>query len=619
MFAGAGLPVPSLSGHSPMNTPIRSRCLRTTIQLSEVVLLCTAVSLMARFATASDSSTDVRKSTATKKPAVARRGGPTYGIEQIARINELVRQSWADHKLSPSPKASDFEWCRRVYLDIHGRLPTVPELERFVQDRSPNQKLNLVNRLLGEGSTSNEEDRKLNEAYADRYARNFATVWTNILIGRTGGNQRRDMTSREGLQEYLRTSLLANKPYNQLVVELVSAEGVNEPGAENYNGAVNFLTGKLEEDAVQATAKTAQIFLGLQVQCTQCHNHPFNDWKQSQFWQLNAFFRQTRVRRTSAQRDQAAVQLYNANFRGQSTSSGIEGKDEAWIYYELRNGSVGGALPVFVDGSTIAPSGLVSKVDRRRELARLIAQSEYMPTVMANRMWAHFLGYGFTKPVDDMGPHNPPSHPELLATLASEFRESGFNMKDLIRWIVLSEPYSLSARSTRYNERDDPTLGEKPQFSKFYLRQMTAEQLFESLIVATEADKTQASFTEQERAKAEWLRQFTIAFGTDDAGETTTFNGTIPQVLMMFNGELIRKATNGEKGSFFEQVASKRDLSYEDKVHYLFLSAVSRKANASEMRFCEGTLLVAHNGDQLKALQDVFWVLLNSNEFILNH
>jgi hypothetical protein len=605
-------------GLSPMNTPIAARHLRPRPQKVVVGFLTAAVALMAHFVMASDIGSEVQKSDAAKKP-VTRRGGPSYGIEQVAYINELVRRGWADHKLSPSPKASDFEWCRRVYLDIHGRIPTVSELDRFLLDRSPNQRLNLVNRLVGEGPAKDDDERKLNEVNAERFTRHFTTIWSNILIGRTGGNERRDMTSRAGLQEYLRDSLLANKPYNQMVVELVSAQGVNEPAQENYNGAVNFLAGKLDEDAVQATAKTAQIFLGLQVQCTQCHNHPFNDWKQSQFWQLNAFFRQTRARRTSVESGQAAVELYNVDFAGQSNLPDVEGKDEAWIFYELRNGAVGGALPVFVDDTAIDPSGRLSKIDRRSELAKLIAGSEYMPTVMVNRMWAHFLGYGFTKPIDDMGPHNPPSHPELLARLAADFRENDFNVKELIRWIVLSEPYSLSARSTRYNERDDPSLGEKPRFSKFYLRQMTAEQLFESLIVATDADKTQVSVTEQDRAKAEWLRQFTIAFGTDDGGETTTFNGTIPQVLMMFNGELIRKATNGETGSFLEQVASNRKLDYEDKVHFLFVSALSRKANAGEMRFCEGTLLAAHKGDQLKALQDVFWVLLNSNEFILNH
>jgi hypothetical protein len=602
-----------------MKTPFARRHRRSILyRTCGLGFLVGALGIAAHFAGAADVESKKESSARVKATVVSRRSGPGYGIEQVAYINELIRGGWADEKLSPSPPASDWEWCRRVYLDLHGRIPTVPELDRFLRDRSPNQKLNLVNRLLGEGPVQNDDDRKLNEAYTARYAQHFTTVWTNILIGRTGGNERRDRTSREGLRQYLRTSLVANKPYDQMVEELVSATGVNEPDQENYNGAVNFLAGKLDEDAIQATAKTAQIFLGLQVQCTQCHNHPFNDWKQSQFWQFNAFFRQTKTRRTSAERDQAAVEVYETDFHGQNVSADAAGKDEAWIFYELRNGSVGGALPVFVDGTAINPSGRLNAVNRRDELAALITHSQYMPTVLVNRMWAHFLGYGFTKPIDDMGPHNPPSNPELLERLATDFRDNDFNVKDLIRWIVLSEPYSLSARATRYNERDDPTLGEKPRFSKFYLRQMTAEQLFESLIVATEADRTQASPTEQERAKSEWLRQFTIAFGTDDGGETTTFNGTIPQVLMMFNGELIQKATSGEKGSFLEQVVTKRDLDFDDKVNYLFLSALSRRANADEMRFC-GTLLAGHKGDQLKALQDVFWVLLNSNEFILNH
>jgi hypothetical protein len=545
-------------------------------------------------------------------------GGPIYGHAQIGEINEMVRRAWTEHKLSPAPEASDFEWCRRVYLDIHGRIPTVGELDRFLKDRSASRKLNLVNRLLGEGTNDNEDDRKQNGAYAEQYARNFTTFWSNILIGRSGGDNQRNMTSREGLGQYLHSSLLANKPYNQMALELVSATGANQPGQEGFNGAVNFLVGKLEDDAVQATAKTAQIFLGLQVQCTQCHNHPFNEWKQSQFWQLNAFFRQTQARRRPGAADQTAVELYNSDFAGQNASVSIGSKEEAWIFYELRNGAVGGALPVFVDGTAIDASGRMSKVDRRAELARLIAESDYLPKALVNRMWSHFLGYGFTKPVDDMGPHNPPSHPELLERLAADFRENNFNVKDLIRWIVLSDPYSLSARVTRNNQRDDPALGERPWFSHFYLRQMTAEQLFESLLVATEAQNTQ-EYSVQEKTKADWLRQFTIAFGTDDGGETTIFDGTIPQVLMMFNGELIQRATNGQKGSFLERVASKSDLSYEEKVDFLFLSALSRKANATEKRFAEGTLLAAHQGDHLKALQDVFWVLLNSNEFILNH
>jgi len=565
-----------------------------------------------------------QKTTSAARQSVVIRGGQAYGIPEVAYINEMIRRSWADQGLTPSPPATDIEWCRRVYLDILGRIPSVAELDRFSRQRGSNRRLILVNQLLGEGESQEAEEQKLNEAYAEEYARNFATLWTNILIGRNGGLDGRDLTSREGMQQYLRRSFLQNKPYDALAMELVSAQGSNRPTgeeADKYNGAVNFLIGKLDDDAVQATAQTAQIFLGLQVQCTQCHNHPFNDWKQSQFWQLNAFFQQTKARRglmasVRGNRDGTSARLYNTDFAGQNLDADPK---NAAIFYDLRNGTRAAAWPVFVDGAKINPSGLVSDVDRRGELARLIGASDYLPTAMVNRMWAHFLGYGFTKPVDDMGPHNPPSHPELLARLAESFRKSSFNIKRLIRWIVLSEPYSLSSRWTNQNEKDDPSRGEKPRFSKFYLRQMSAEQLYESLIVATEAEKTQSNYEQQERTKSEWLRQFTIAFGTDDGGETTTFNGTIPQVLMMFNGDLIHKATNGEPGSFLHKVAARPNLDYQDRVNYLFHSALGRRANAGELRFCEGTLLLAHKGDQLKALQDVFWVLLNSNEFILNH
>ena len=165
-------------------------------------------------------------------------------------------------------------------------------------------------------------------------------------------------------------------------------------------------------------------------------------------------------------------------------------------------------------------------------------------------MWAHFLGYGFTKPIDDMGPHNPPTHPELLDELASEFKQRSYDLKELIRWIVLSEAYSLVEPVRRAsNKKDDPTLGEKPMFSHFYLRQMRAEELYESLLVATEAAQDRGELRRAgSRRSASGSSQFVIAFGTDDNDETTTFNGTIPQALMMMNGDLIKKATSDRQG-----------------------------------------------------------------------
>ncbi|MEX1225073.1 MAG: hypothetical protein WEA31_11060, partial [Pirellulales bacterium] len=160
--------------------------------------------------------------------------------------------------------------------------------------------------------------------------------------------------------------------------------------------------------------------------------------------------------------------------------------------------------------------------------------------------------------------------------------------------------------------------GEKPIFSRFYLRQMSAEQLYESLLVATQAHKTRGSYEEQEDAKSQWLQQFTIAFGTDENDEATTFNGTIPQVLMMFNGDLIKKATSAEKGSFLEKVAATPGATRSQKIEYLYMAALSRKPTSSETRLV-AKLFAGGNVDVKAAAQDLWWALLNTNEFILIH
>ncbi|HTU25925.1 MAG TPA: DUF1549 domain-containing protein, partial [Pirellulales bacterium] len=537
-----------------------------------------------------------------EKAAAKKAKGRSFGIPQVELINEQIRKAWQENKLVPSGQASDGEWCRRLFLDLLGRVPSVQELTKFTSDRSADKKLQLVNQLLGG-----------DEKYVEEYARNWTTLWTNILIGRSGGGENDRMTNRAGLQQALRRAFQHDVPYSKMVFDIISATGVNKPGEEHFNGYVNFLAGKLDENGIQATAKTSQIFLGLQVQCTQCHNHPFNEWKQNQFWELNAFFRQTRLKRIGGNREMVTIDLSNQNFSGEDNRP-----DEAALFYELRKGTMEAAYPVFVDGTQVSKSGYLNDVDRRTELAKLIVASEYMPKAIVNRMWAHFLGYGFTKPVDDIGPHNAPSHPELLDKLAEEFRQNSTDLKDLIRWIVLSEPYSLSSRFSSNNKKDDPSLGEKPKFSHFYLRQMRAEELYESLLEATAAQQIGGSYEEQEKVKHEWLDQFTIAFGTDENDETTTFNGTIPQTLMMMNGDLMKKAIGTDKGSFLEEVANNPKLNNAAKINHLFLSALSRRPTAAE-NSAANQLMSLRGGDATAALQDVWWAVLNSNEFILNH
>jgi hypothetical protein len=353
----------------------------------------------------------------------------------------------------------------------------------------------------------------------------------------------------------------------------------------------------------------------MQVQCTQCHNHPFNEWKQRKFWEFNSFFRQANVVRTRQDdnQDEATVRLVDRNFGGQGNTP-----REAEIYYELRNGELQVAYPVFVDGTAIDRSGMTSDVLRRKQLGSLVIESPLFAKTMVNRLWAHMLGYGFTRPIDDLGPHNPPSHPMLLNALAAEFRQGSFDIKKLLRWIALSRPYSLSSRTNSSNrQRDDPSLGEPPKFSRFYLRQMQAEQLYESLLVATQADKARGDYAAREKAKSRWLRQFTIAFGNDEGGEMTTFNGTIPQALMMFNGEFIRQAVALEPGTMLQRVADSGAKPLE-RIHYLFEAGLARPARREEIGAAR-QLLVAREGDTGAALQDLWWAILNSNEFIMNH
>jgi hypothetical protein len=542
----------------------------------------------------------------------ARKGDTTEGTttksattdaEIIALINTSIKQGWKDAGVTASPAASDGEWCRRLYLDVLGRIPTVDELTAFTSEKSPNKRRALVDRLL-------ESDK-----YVEEYARNWTALWTNLLIGRPPQQRdRRSMVNREGMQQWLRRSFLKNKSYDTMVYELVSATGCSKPGEEGYNGAVNFLLDNLQENAATATAKTARYFLGLQVQCTQCHNHPFNEWKQDQFWGMNAFFRQTKALRTFAGRNEIDfVRLENEDFPGESNKN----PKEAEIYFELRDGTTKVAFPTFVDGTEIGHSGFADEVNRRVELAKLVVKSEFFGRAIVNRLWAHFLGYGFTKPIDDLGPHNAATNPELLERLGQEFSAHGHDLKQLIRWITLSEPYALSSKIGPKNKRDDPTLGEKPLFSHFYLRQMRAEELYESLLAATEADKVKGSYEQQEKTKGAWLEQFTIAFGTDEGDDETTFNGTIPQTLMMMNGDLIQNATKDEPGSFLHKVWTS-NMKAGGKIDVLYLAALARKPTANEFRLAN-ELLAARGGDGMAALQDVWWALLNSNEFILNH
>jgi hypothetical protein len=511
---------------------------------------------------------------------------PAGSLEDIVKfIDAEISQAWADNEIEPSPPADDAEWLRRVYLDIVGHIPPADAVEDFLASRDSDKRAQVVERLLDDPG----------------YVRRWTTVWSNLLVGR----QTPDRVNRPALEKFLREAFTRNRPWHEVVHDLVSAEGHFEE-----NGAVNYLLAQMamNDEGVQATARTAQLFLGLQVQCTQCHNHPFNDWKQNQFWEFNSFFRQAR-RIDHRRYDPQSGRMVD------DYSELVRGNYGGPVYFERRSGLMQVAFPEYL-GEKVDPS---PETDRRQELAKLIVAGEETLVAQAhvNRMWGLFFGYGFTRPVDDMGPHNPPTHPELLDRLTVEFVRHGYDQKQLIRWIAHSRAYGLTSRFGSNNKIDDPASGEAPLFSHMYVKALEAEQLFDSLIVATGAHRaSRSAWSEAEQQRQRWLQQFVIAFGTDENDEATTFNGTIPQALMMMNGELIENAISLAPGSFLNGVLAERGGD-PPKVRKLYLAALGREPSRRELAAAQQ--FFRGRSDKPAAYQDLFWALLNSNEFIFNH
>jgi len=518
----------------------------------------------------------------------------------VSVINSFLARSWSKHDIKPAGRATDAEWCRRAYVRILGRIPSVKELEQFESDRSSDKREQLVDRLLTD------------PASLDEFADHWSLVWTNVLIGRSN---RDGMASRQGLVAYLRDALRSNRPYDQMARELITATGSATPGSDDFNGAVNFILANDNERRTLITAKTAQVFLGTHLQCVQCHNHPTNDMQQESFWQANSFFRQIGVERDAGS---GRVRVIDRDFPGE----GRNDPGEALVYFERPNGQLKAAYPVLLDGTAAPHSGNVSEFNRRAAFAENVVQSSQFARVMVNRLWSHFLGQGFTRPIDDIGPHNPPSHPELIDRLAAEFKAHHYDARELIRWITLSEPFGLSSRITAGNERDAPELGDAPLFSRYYSRQMQVEEVVQSLelLASSATGDGKPGRTGPHGgllARAEFFNQFSRNIGTDDGTEENTFNGGIPQSLFLMNGELTGRVMQMERGTMLHLVATS-EMPTAQKIEHLFQASLSRKPTPRELQAAQA--LVEKNADrQLDALQDIWWALLNSNEFIVDH
>jgi hypothetical protein len=535
------------------------------------------------------------------------------GVEQVITINDLIEKAWKDNKVQPSERASDYEFIRRASLDIVGRIATQEEIARFFKDPVEKRRSLLVNRLVE----------------SPEFGENFANIWSVMLLTRSGSQK----FHQEQLHEWIAGQF--NTPskdgWADTVAELISAEG-----ATNENPAVNYIIHHVGEelpagerntsgrfDMVPVTSRTTKLFLGLRTQCVQCHDHPFNgDWGQHHFWGINAFFRQVDLPRGRPQAMMAkkkGVKEGQRELRDNQTFN-VKGL----VQYERRNASVYFTNATFLDGKKIKLNDL--STSRRKELAKLVTASPYFAKVFVNRMWGHFMGKSFTKDApDDFGEHNPESHPELLTKLSEDWaKKYNHNPKDLVRWICSSRAYGLSSVANKSNDKVE----DEVFFARMLLKPMTPEQLFDSLMTATAAKVGQDKST-RGALRASWLDTLVVNFGNDE-GEEGSYNGTVVQALMLMNGKDINDAIADQENGTVAAVLRKRAFSANAArvaLDDLFKAALNRPATPKELsellspKMYQLPLSKASSPQAFWTgyYQDVFWALLNSNEFILNH
>ena len=512
-------------------------------------------------------------------------------------IHDNLHEAWKENRLQPSPFVDDHEFIRRASLDIIGRVAKPEEISKYLKYPALSRRPQIIEDLL---------------AHED-YPKHWGVMWANWLLGRAGVFGRG--TYHDGLTVWLEDQFAQNRGYDKLVTDLITAKGKNTD-----NPAVNFILahlgemvpqGKREQDGqfemVPITSRITRLFLGMQLQCAQCHDHPFNNAvTQKHFWGVNAFLRQVEREGTPPDENMRAM-----TYPALTLKENPKANSEGLVYFEKRNGVILPTKASFLDSPKPSAS---SSQGRREMLAAYVTGHDNFPRALVNRVWAAFMGAGFTNPVDDFNDQNVPSQPKLLDGLAQEFKQYGFDQKRLIRWICNSDAYHLSYTANKTNEKAE-TNG---MFSRMQLKSMSPEQLFESLMVATRSEAAETKDGKRQ-LRDTWLNSLVSNFG-DDEGNEVNFNGTVVQALLMMNGNEINTAINRpEKGSV--ALAYSRNKGNPTRViNDLYLAALGRPAKPAEIaNITRKMVMRVKDKDQMAPYQDLFWALLNSNEFMLNH
>lgn len=500
---------------------------------------------------------------------------PDEAYAKLPRSNEIDDLVWKKLKLLgvlPSPPASDTTYHRRAYLRVIGRLPTPEETRAFLADGSADKRQRLIDRLLER----------------PEYVDFWANKWADLL---RPNPYRAGIKAVWNLDSWLRDAFRKNKPYDQFVRELVTAQG-----SSWRNGAAVIFRDR--PDPVEIGASVSQLFLGVRLECAKCHHHPFEVWSQDDFFGFASFF--SRV-----------------GHKGEGLSPPISGGEEMIFTTssgQLNHGRTG--VPVSPRTLAGAPLTLGPEQDPREVLAEWMTAptNPYFAKVMANRVWAELMGQGFVDPVDDIRATNPPSNEPLLDYLAGDFRQQGYDIKKLIRKITTAYVFGLSSTPS------DRNVADVKNFSRYYRQRMRAEVLLDAVNDVLDVEEEFAAMPPGSRATQLWTVRassfFLDTFGRPDPNQDPpcerTSESTTPQILHLMNSPALNRKLLLDSARPAKLAGSEE--SNEKIVEEAYLRVYSRFPSDDEKK--AALEFLPARDQRRRAVEDLFWVLLNTPEFM---
>lgn len=506
-------------------------------------------------------------------------GADTESIPEPANfIDEAVFAKLDLLGIPPSDVCDDATFLRRVFIDIAGATPTEEQVRAFIEDSSPDKRDRVIDQLLD----------------SPEYADHFANKWNLVL--RNKKRQNTDLEGTYAFYQWIWSSLYENKPYDEFVREILTASGdirVNPPVAW-YREV---------DEASEQVEDTAQLFLGLRIQCARCHHHPFERWSQNDYYGLQAFFSRVGTKnRAGAPNNNRDKRVFH--------NDGVANATNPRSGAKLTPAGLGsGALDIPADR------------DPRVFLADWMAdpQNPFFAKALVNRYWKHFFSRGIVEPEDDMRETNPPSNPELLNQLASHFVQSNFDLKDLIRTICRSKTYQLSSLPNEYNLKD------KQNFSRYYPKRLTAEVLYDAFHQVTGTTQGYSGLPGGTRAiqlpDPTVGPYFLKVFGQPQADTACecerSQEANLAQSLHLLNSNEVQNKIASGSGRA-AQLASNKDLTSEQKIEQLYRWVYGRNPDAEEMSVATSHL-EKHADNPKVAFEDIIWALINTKEFLFNH